>query len=552
MDTSNKYDLISAAYRSRLLFRTDAEYREVLRVSFETVINKRDMVLDIEVYYGILNRITELTTDKSLDDVIGDYIAASRFYLSLDWGCRSQMASRKKFCRMLFRICATAGRNLSNEEFFKFRIKDDDDRLLKAFFPDGFGGAPAVDICLVVLFAFDVLRPFTDTSRSRDIRDSETIASLLRLRLLMALLKDDSPRLGSMDKPLAFDEWLGSIDNHLSDPDSLSECTPLWLISSLTSTMHACQSLVIVGRQRVESERFQGLYMSGIWIDDADRGQNRFWIFPDNLLGAFCYRRDGMVWQLSPYDFRVCSAQRPDYMDNFILLTPRGNLGYTLSSERVIEPEQIVTGSYEQEFDETTGSIKRLVLYEEPRQFPQWMDWRKWECLSPDDPRYKEYRGVLTDIYDLRSPYSAVFRNSYAELTDIANKLVGHDRKYLYVYDCDHGRYMIKEAVSGRFTYEAESGDDVCMNALFELDITAEHPLYALPVGMARSKYGDTELDKLADILADAENIKEVYIIHSRRSPYPRLVFPAYGVSIGLDMNRLTQAGVMKFTSRQF
>ncbi|MDE5800863.1 MAG: hypothetical protein K2H74_07580, partial [Paramuribaculum sp.] len=81
MELSYKYDLISAAYRSRLLFRTDAEYRDALRVSFETVTAKRTVERDVDIYYDILDRETRYAVDQSLEDVMGDYLAASRLYL---------------------------------------------------------------------------------------------------------------------------------------------------------------------------------------------------------------------------------------------------------------------------------------------------------------------------------------------------------------------------------------------------------------------------------------------------------------------------------------
>ncbi len=162
MDTSTKYELISVAYRSRFLFRSEGEFREAIGVSYETVVNNRESARDIDVYYNIIDRKTEDVAGMSLEEVMGDYLRASEFYLSLDWGDRSQLASRRKFCRMLFRLYATAGLSLTNDEIFKFRMKNDDRRLLGEFFPDGEGEAPAVNVALIVLFAFGVVRPFSE------------------------------------------------------------------------------------------------------------------------------------------------------------------------------------------------------------------------------------------------------------------------------------------------------------------------------------------------------------------------------------------------------
>ncbi|MDE6383978.1 MAG: hypothetical protein K2K79_06480 [Paramuribaculum sp.] len=551
MELSYKYDLISAAYRSRLLFRTDAEYRDALRVSFETVTAKRTVERDVDIYYDILDRETRYAVDQSLEDVMGDYLAASRLYLSLDWGSRTQMASRKKFCRMIFRLSATAGRPLSGDEMFRFKVRDDDRRLIDAFFPDGTEAPPAVDVGLIALFAFGVIRPFTDRSRGRDISDVETLQSLRRLRTLIGLIRDDMPRLGATEKPLVIDEWMGNLDTYLADHDRLTDCPPLWLASSLMDITRACRALVVSEQQRIESEKLQGIYMHGIWIDDADGGRTRFWIFPDNMLAAFCYERDGMAWQMLPYELRVRPAISPSYMDSFVLLAPQGNLRYTLSSDRIIESGQMATGSCEVEADETTGEVRRLKLYDGPCPFPEWFGWREWRRLSPDDALYVTLHRALLDIYDPSSPHSALFRNPFAELTDCSNNLIARDGKYLYVYDWRPRRYAIRESDPDRYTYEfdADAGNPV-PEALIELNISEEHPLYAIPMRIDVRRYRNAELDRLAAILTDADNIGEICMIRSERIRYPRLAFNAYGVAVTLSPEIIAAAGILKFTKR--
>lgn len=553
MDTSCKYDLISLAYRSRLLFRTDAEYRDALRVSMETVAAKRDVERDMDIYYDILDRATRCAVEQSLEDVVDAYLAASRLYLSLDWGSRTQMASRKKFCRMLFRLSATAGRPLTNDEIFRFKIRDDDDRLIRAFFPDGTDALPAVDIGMVTLFAFGVIRPFVDRALGRDISDKETRLSLHRLRSLIALLKEDTPRLGSTEKPIVFDEWMSIIDNHLAEPDKLSICSPLWMAYSLTDVSRACRALVISEQRRIANENFQGVYMRGIWIDDADGGSTRFWIFPDNTLSAFCYQRDGMTWQLLPYELRVRPALNSSYMDGFALIAPRGSLSYTLSSDRIVEPDQMATGSCEVEADEATGEIRLLKLFKVLRPFPDWLNWHEWRRLSPDDPLYDTLHRALLDIYDPCCPYSLLFRNPFAELTDCSNNLVGRDEKYLYVHDRNPMRFAIREEEPDRFNYAADSGRELLTpKALFELDISEAHPLYAIPLKMGVSTYRNAEVDRLAAILTDADNIAEACIIRSERTRHPRLAFTAYAITIALSPENIAAAGILKFTKRPF
>lgn len=549
----NYFELISIAYKSRLIFRTDAEYRKVLGTTFETIVAKRESKRDMEVYYRTLAQKTALVIDRPLDDIIKNYIVASDVYLSLDWGDRTQLASRKKFCRMLFRLSATVGRELSNDEIFKFKTKDADKELLRIFFPDGMQDAPVTIICFILLFAFGIIKPWTgDNSRSHDIRDKDTTDSLIKLLALIKQLKDDTPRLGSLEKPLVYKDWINNIENHIHNFELLSECTPLMMLTSLIDISQGCRSIEIPEVQRVSLEQFQGLYMHGIWIDDADNGQNRFWIFPDNVLSAMCFRREGIVWTMDPYDFRVREAFNSSYMDRFIILSPSGNLCYTLWPEVVASDEQICTGSCERMGDNGKGEFDLLKFYEDPYTFPKWMDWHEWKKLDSNDPKFKEFRSVLFEIYNPLSPHHILFTNSAPELSDEVNNMVGQDNKYLYVYDWQPSKFVIKEKTLGVFTYECDCNEYETMNSLFDLNISEEHPLYAIPKQMERRNYGNSQLKRFSEIMTDAENITEVYVIHSDRIKYPRLVLPTYGFSIKLDMDELSKIGIKKFTSRPF
>lgn len=554
MDTQTKYYLINAAYRSRFLFRTDAEYREALGVAFDTIVNKRDSARDIDFFFDIFSRECEKHTDEPLEYAVSDYLEASGFYLSLDWGSRTQMASRKKFCRMLFRIAATAGKKLSAEEIAKFRRKDDDKRLIETFFPEGTKEEPVVNIGFIVLFAFGVIRPWDmESSRGRDISDEETVQALGRLCDLIEILMEDIPQLGSTEKPLAFIQWLEIAKAYLEDPEMRSEAVPLRLGACMSDIMRACRSLKSPKEIRIQSERFFGLDMNGIWIDDADGGETRFWIFPDIILAAFCYRTDGRTWELLPYDFKVREGANSNFCDTFFLLTPEGNLKYSMSTVKVLDKDQFISGSFEPEYDDATGEICRLVLYEEPCDFPAWLDWRAWERLNPDDEAYARFRDVLKDIYTPGTTEALFFVNTVPELTEYTNCIVGRDLKYIYLYDWAAGRFIMKEKSRDQYVYVPERGYDDLNKALFELEISESSPLYAIPLKVSGGvKSRNPETARFIHMLDDAESIPSVMIVHGRNAKYPRLIFPDYSVTVELNMEELAPLGVLKFTSRPF
>ncbi len=376
------------------------------------------------------------------------------------------------------------------------------------------------------------------------------VEQLGQFRALIEILREDTPRLGSMEKPLAFDQWIDIIDGCINDPEEREDFEPMMMMVGLMDIIRACRLLVDSEQLRIDSENFHGLYMRGIWIDDADCGESRFWIFPDNCITALCYRRNGIAWELDTYDFRFRKSVNPDLRDTFMMMAPMGNLNYTLSPSHTIDPDDMVTGSYEAQHDESTGEIDRLMIYEEAHRFPEWMDWRAWERLAEEDERYREFRTVLSDIYSPQSPHSVIFRNTAPELSACINNLVGSDNSYLYVYDWQPKRFVVNENQKGSFTYDGEPEDYATLQPLFGLDVSEEHPLYAIPKNVTQKYYNNAELNRLLTVLSDAQNIYEACIIHSERIPLPRLVFPAYGASIALDMDELSKIGVLKFTRR--
>lgn len=540
------YQILSIAYRSRLLFRTEADYRQSLGVSFETVTNRRESDRDMRMYYDILNREALEYTDFTLHDIIARYVAASEFYLAVDWGDRTQMASRRRFCRMLFRLYATAGMELSADEIFKFKIKEADERLLKEFFPDGTNREPAVDIEFIILFAFGVIRPWNaENSRGRDIPDKETLEMLGRLRPLIATLMDDTPRLGSLDKPLVFSQWIDIIDKVTAE-DELGWGVPIRAVASIFDITRACRSLTNAVRTREAGDELTGFYMPGIWIDDADGGSTRFWIFPENMLAAFCYRRNGNAWELLPYEMRILLAPSEDSPDRLMLMTPEGNLGCILSPDRPIDGAQIAEVNCEPKEMEGSDTMGTLTISETPGEIPAWLNWREWKRLPADDRLYREFRAVLTAVYDTANPHSAVFRNTLPEITDNVNCFAGRDQKYIYFHDARPRRFLIKEENPEHFIYEAEFGSRQEEKSLFELEVSEEQPLYAIPIHIKHKKLGRFNLNKFADMLDDAENIREGYIVHSPRTRHPLLMFPAYSGVISLDMAELAPLGVIR------
>ena len=553
MSFLTKYEMVTVAYRSRFIFRTDALNRDALGVSLETIAKNRDSERDIDIYYNVFNHRVEEYAEITLGQAIGNYVRASEFYRSVDWGDRSQLALRKKFCRLLFRYVSTKGMKLSTEEDYKFKIKDDDGRLIREFFPDGVEAMPAVSIPFILLFVFDIVRPWNmNSSRGHDVSDKDAIVSLERLRNLIELLREDTPQLGSAEKPKVFDQLMGRIDYYLNEPEDFDEIAPLFALMALENIEDVCRTLVGPETIRTRSELFTSLNMPGIWIDNTDKGKNRFWVFPDNKHTGYCYERDGVGWRSRPFECIVHNGAE-GYIRPFIMYELEVSLKSILKDNEPIPNEKISAGICSYDIDETTDELNHVELIDSTGAFPSWLDWTEWTRLSPDDERYKEFHEVLSRLYDLKDPLSAILTTVALEMAETYNKVAGWDRRYIYVYDRKPSRYALEEIYPDHYGYYACFDDNAHEKALFELEISEESPLYLIPrypkLSIEDRKKAEKSLLDLFRILdEDGNNIPEVHIIHSPKSRYPILYMAEYGCSMKIDMDQLSLIGVRKLT----
>ena len=202
------YEVIKSAYRSRLLFRTEAEYRQLVGVSFESIRDSRDDEAALSRYYDILNRECRQQCGENLYAMVAAYIEASEVCAGkdFDWMERRQLASRKKFCRWLFRKTSTAGKRMTLDEESRFSPKRCDAKLFEAFYPDGIEGGRAYDLVFVLLITFGVIKPYSlSSARSHDISTEEAAKSCDTMTALVTQLRDDTPQMGVLPKPAVFD-----------------------------------------------------------------------------------------------------------------------------------------------------------------------------------------------------------------------------------------------------------------------------------------------------------------------------------------------------------
>ncbi|MBD5306336.1 MAG: hypothetical protein HDS14_01750 [Bacteroides sp.] len=567
------YELVTVACRARLLFHTEEEYLDLLGVSFETIRKNSDSLSEVRGYYRTLDEKSRKESNLSLKELVGRYTDASEFYQSIDWGRLKQKGSRKLFCRLLFRLYATAGRELSVDEIMKFKSNEEDaDRLLKLVFPEGLSGHPQTDILFLLLFAYDILRPWSGgASRWHDRKDKDTLTKIDKMRQLVAQLKKDMPQLGSCDTSSLFEPILRFLGEDTEEDKSkvfhniilnlleedgedaeelecyLSIMTPVVFMKFLRIIIMGYHSLIIPNKMIERIPQPRRLYMRGIWIDDADEGRTRFWIFPEESLSAFCYCQVGEEWELRPYSFIVHEIDDAEYIEVFTLITPKGNRPFLFSWESPILKEEMAQGGMLTKFDKRLGEITSVSLKDVFGNFPGWLDWREWDRLSADDPRYSRFIKLLQRMY------TPGLESNPGWLRDVVpdgvNAFVGRDRKYIYIYDWRPRRCMMKIEKGERFHYIWDCGDIDINTPLFELNVSEEHPLYAIPLTTERRRDIDKETENFMELLVASAEINEAVIIHPEGSDYPRLLLPQYERGVNLNMEMLEKLGVRRFTT---
>ncbi|MBD5238018.1 MAG: hypothetical protein HDS62_10955 [Bacteroidales bacterium] len=568
-----KYEIIDIAYKSRLFFNTEGEYRELWGVSFETVSDHRDDPKAVGRYYDILDKWCREWIAQSLEEIVEEYSNASEVYLNLNWEGRSQMALRKRFCRMLFRIAATRGRSLSQEEKEIFRYKDGDDNLTAEFFPEGKGEPESISVPFILLFAFDIVRPGRGTNgKGRDIRKEHVRKSLTLFEDLIKLLREDMPTLGSTSKPIAFDETLENIRVAMGDSQDLMLCSPLWFYYQLEVVKYACLSIVDMDLRRSVGHNLVAPDLPGIWIDDKDGGKSRFWIFPHNLGETFCFtfNHEKREIDLYPVNFSVATAPSVDQLRNGVIISAKGVTKVVGNPDGKLERSEIATMQLTYLPEE--GIVEKVVFEKSSGENPEWFDWNCFRRLDTGSEQYKEISLFLRDLYGERSTVNINFRNHGRLFTDIVNNLIGRDREYLYIYDYAKPSFKLIER-EGIFYYKEQYNGEALSLSLFDLELSEEHPLYLLPTKLQakieredreyekrftsslRSERGDKHerpsawMRRLAELMTEPENIANVSLINSPTRDL-LLYFHDFDMTIPIDVGELVKYGGRKITGR--
>ncbi len=549
------YEVIKSAYRSRLLFRTEAEYRRLVGVSFETIRDCRDDEAALERYYDILNSECRQQCGKNLYAMVAAYIEASEVCAGkdFDWMERRQLASRKKFCRWLFRKTSTAGKRMTLDEESRFSPKRCDAKLFEAFYPDGIEGGRAYDLVFVLLITFGVIKPYSlSSARSHDISTEEAAKSCDTMTALVTQLRDDTPQMGVLPKPAVFDISLEQLRQMVAGNFEDYSIARVWEL--LNRIEDACIAVSSPQKTADTNTEITGYSMPGIWVDDADRGKSRFWIFPENQFMAFCYHKAGAGWQLTPYEFTFFRPKNDDEIgDNCIFVTAKGN-EQIINSGELMQPDEIVFATYHLGEADDYGSFGEIEFEAETGSTPWWFDWRRFKRLSKGETLYRQFKQAVTDIYNPASPHSLLFCNTAPFLTDSLDSLVATDNDYLYISDLPRPEKFILKSYEGdgdRFWYEPSYSKAEPGRSLRNLVVSEAHPLYIIPRFIDIDEKKPDLHRRFAEAVLNTDLSNQITIYRTSRRPEGILCFNNFSLMIPLSTDVIEKFGIEVITDKK-
>ena len=494
----NTFQLLDTIIKSRLLAYNDDGYVDFLEKDVDSF-RKRDRDASDEELEPILDNFTEAF--ESVDAfgpeyMMSAYMQASDVYNSVDfdWGKNRQLATRRKFCRWMFRQAY-----LNNPELYDgpYSPNKEDRELFRLFKPDSEGDAEAIDIVFTMLLTFQVIRPFGSES-TRALKYGSPLDVRDNMVKLLEVLQKDLPTFGINKSLNAIKQALAVLNAPDIEARLLTPAALWGMLNNVSLELKLDSSPAELLDSHVE---LNGYSMPGIWVDDAKESQNRFWIFPNNKLMAFCFYLKNREWILEPYEFAFAKL---DYESEFekicTIVTTRGNLQIFMHEK--IEDDEFARLRYTLEDRDEEGDFQTMRFeLERGSEYPYWMNWRSFRRLPMDHFLTSEYMEVLDKIFNGSEMLRGFdYRNIGSWITDSHDCLAGLDSEFLYLSDVALNKNGHLERIDGLNDYPLY---DYCVEYskanpvlnLFSLEISEEQPMYVV----ARDPLFYAQLDEKLD-----------------------------------------------------
>ncbi|MDE7431092.1 MAG: hypothetical protein K2N34_04150, partial [Lachnospiraceae bacterium] len=252
--------------------------------------------------------------------------------------------------------------------------------------------------------------------------------------------------------------------------------------------------------------------LPGIWIDDADNGENRFWIFPSNYQMAFCYYLNENALELIPYEFSILSDGDISENDICVIITPEGN--EKIITDGITPNDQAVYADFDVTLLEDSESIVEVSLTPLNRKVGYWFDWNKFTKLDKTDNRYSKFLEIIIEHYSSNEmKVVSKVKCDYTWMINIDSALVAIDNDYLYVAKPPQNLYFyLTKTDDDEFQYVHKKVSEG-ISGLSLLKPSSQNPIYLIRRKDSQYERFDSYfVTQNEEVRAEYERFKEVVI----------------------------------------
>ncbi len=453
-----------SAVNSRLLFNAPQDASALLRRNADTM-SEITNPTDITDIYNRFNEKCIEDTGYSLEYILNAYRNASEIYVSRDFW-EGRRATRKKFTLKLFIKRYMPESPLMENIINEISDHDNDDKLISQFFIKD-KDFENIDICFIVLLTWEIIRPYTERPHKDMTPDATQLLTFLET--LSEKIKGQS---GAFEYPIILDDYITIVKN-------ASTSMTIAQVWSVLDEIGSClQNLSIdeTTRAGVTSYIFN---LPGIWIDNGDNGESRFWIFPANYKMAFCYELNKGTLILKPYEFTIYSYGDDPQDDKCGLITAAGNEQIIVHSYSC--NDQLVYADFSFDGPETIDMITEVLLEPLNRNIGEWFDWTKFIRLQENDQKYHKFSRLLDEHYNV-NPMLTIHevRCDYKWMIDVSSALVAVDKEFLYIKEpIENTRFYLSRKDGDIFNYLSNIATTK-HTGLQSLSISENNPMYLI------------------------------------------------------------------------
>lgn len=414
---------LHVAVNHRLIFNTKAEAEELLG-HLKNLSSERK----IEEVSARLDDLTREKYEISLRELTELYLSAVRTFFGESFrdeksGNLLRAEARRRLAVKLFEW-AFAAKNPVALDNSKWGLGSVSHKIFRHYCPEP-GGEEAVDVCFTVLLHRGIIRP--TLTRADDYPADQERNRLMRSILLE--IRDELPSIGLFRTVPSINSAITEVDRAIARGICLSAADYWGILRRVAYSLVNTTSDNPLDSAGLE---IYDLDLPGIWVDDDDRGRSRFWIFPANLRVALCFTpaAEGR-WTIQGYEFFINTPDidDPDYSDDFGVWCPLDDTQHMISHPGFgLDAERIAYFSFDFEQD-AEGVISRLELRPYSEFSVSELPLLSFSRLSAGSERFNRFARVLEQPERIKSPYDSVLKNR--------NSLLGLDRDFVYLFDCD-------------------------------------------------------------------------------------------------------------------